>query len=1093
MGVGVDVADVDLPGHRRWRRVDRVRPPDVVRIEAGRGPARPSAPARAARPSKVVAPFQRRHRGLPPTKQGRARPGTSAAVVVPPCCDRSTTLFLTGALHPARPAGEITLSWQGRGQGLGPDPLEGSDVHQQSRLSRPDQSERGRRLGSRATFGRPRQGRLSTGGPPSLAARLRRTPLGLSRSLFASRTQYSRRAPQHWTHLACWAGAVRCAYTDARGSTIPPVPHRPNRERRVRDRGPFEWRTAMQDERSRRLGPGPTADEGRPTVGKITRLSMREPEHQAARSRPRRRSGKTATTCPAPLTSFVGREREIAEVGRLLGAAPPADADRAPAASARPAWRSQVAGRAAGPLSPTASGWSSWRRWPTRRSSPPAVAPALGVREQPGRAAARGAAAARCATAQLLLVLDNCEHLVDACAALADDAAAGLPRPARPGHQPRAAGRRRRGDLAGAVAGRARAAGVAADAGPAAPGAPSRLLGAARVRGGPAVRRAGAGRPRRRFALTDAERRGGRARSAGGWTASRWRSSWRRRGCAALAPSRSPPGWTTASGCSTGGSRTALPRQQTLRALVDWSHDLLRRRSGRCFRRLAVFAGGWTLEAAEASAPASGAGARRRPSSPADVLDLLRWSTSRWSWSAEQAAARCATGCWRRCASTRGSGSRRAARRRSSGGGTPTTTWRWPRTAEPRLFGAEQAAGSARLERRARQPAARRSAGSSEARRASTRRCGWPGALAVLAGRGYLREGRAWLERLLAPAGAARADAGRARALNAVGFLAFLQGDYDAAQPLLEESLAIRRALDDRQGIAESLNNLGLLLRCVGARRGASLFDEALAAVGRWAIAPGRLAPSTSWPGWPSTRATTRPREPARGEPRQRRARPATPGTSPSRWATWADVEPRAGRRRGGPRLLRREPGALAGAGRRARDRPGPGRLRHPGRRGVAAGAGRAPARGGPRHARADRRAELAIPPAQPRAAAGAWRGGAGRGRPTPRHGPRGAPHRRSRPWRRLWRMLRVGAGRRARRMASASGPRSAAGPDTLTTREARGGSAGRAGAEQPPDRRGAGRRRADGPRPRRQHPRQASASARGRGIAAWAVEHGLV
>src|SRR5205807_4638345 len=50
----------------------------------------------------------------------------------------------------------------------------------------------------------------------------------------------------------------------------------------------------------------------------------------------------------------------------------------------------------------------------------------------------------------------------------------------------------------------------------------------------------------------------------------------------------------------TGGSRTALPRQQTLRALIDWSYDLLSPSERALFRRLAVFAGGWTLEVAEA-------------------------------------------------------------------------------------------------------------------------------------------------------------------------------------------------------------------------------------------------------------------------------------------------------------------------------------------------------------------------------------------------------------------------------------------------------------------------------------------------------------
>ena len=49
----------------------------------------------------------------------------------------------------------------------------------------------------------------------------------------------------------------------------------------------------------------------------------------------------------------------------------------------------------------------------------------------------------------------------------------------------------------------------------------------------------------------------------------------------------------------TGGKRTVLPRQQTLRAMIDWSYDLLNEDEKLLFRRLAVFKGGWTLEAAE--------------------------------------------------------------------------------------------------------------------------------------------------------------------------------------------------------------------------------------------------------------------------------------------------------------------------------------------------------------------------------------------------------------------------------------------------------------------------------------------------------------
>jgi predicted ATPase/class 3 adenylate cyclase len=53
----------------------------------------------------------------------------------------------------------------------------------------------------------------------------------------------------------------------------------------------------------------------------------------------------------------------------------------------------------------------------------------------------------------------------------------------------------------------------------------------------------------------------------------------------------------------TGGSRTALPRQQTLRSLIDWSYDLLTEGERQVFRHLSVFVGSWSLEAAEAVCP----------------------------------------------------------------------------------------------------------------------------------------------------------------------------------------------------------------------------------------------------------------------------------------------------------------------------------------------------------------------------------------------------------------------------------------------------------------------------------------------------------
>src|SRR6185503_2733412 len=59
----------------------------------------------------------------------------------------------------------------------------------------------------------------------------------------------------------------------------------------------------------------------------------------------------------------------------------------------------------------------------------------------------------------------------------------------------------------------------------------------------------------------------------------------------------------------TGGHRTALPRHQTLRATLDWSHELLSAIERTVLRRVAIFVGGFTLEAASAVATATDLGA----------------------------------------------------------------------------------------------------------------------------------------------------------------------------------------------------------------------------------------------------------------------------------------------------------------------------------------------------------------------------------------------------------------------------------------------------------------------------------------------------
>ena len=89
----------------------------------------------------------------------------------------------------------------------------------------------------------------------------------------------------------------------------------------------------------------------------------------------------------------------------------------------------------------------------------------------------------------------------------------------------------------------------------------------------------------------------------------------------------------------TGGSRTVLPRHQTLRALIDWSYNLLSEPERALLRRLSVFAGSWTLEAAEIVCSDSGVNSITAASDakqvladggevqgvirPAEILDLL--------------------------------------------------------------------------------------------------------------------------------------------------------------------------------------------------------------------------------------------------------------------------------------------------------------------------------------------------------------------------------------------------------------------------------------------------------------------------------------
>ena len=119
----------------------------------------------------------------------------------------------------------------------------------------------------------------------------------------------------------------------------------------------------------------------------------------------------------------------------------------------------------------------------------------------------------------------------------------------------------------------------------------------------------------------------------------------------------------------TGGSRIAVRRQQTLRASVDWSHALLTDTERVLFRRLAVFLGGFDLDAAQAVTGADGVERYQ-------VLDQLTLLVDKSLVVAENAAGQRDTGYWKPCANMRWKNSASPAKPTPSGPGTATTTRR---------------------------------------------------------------------------------------------------------------------------------------------------------------------------------------------------------------------------------------------------------------------------------------------------------------------------------------------------------------------------------------------------------------------------------
>ena len=273
----------------------------------------------------------------------------------------------------------------------------------------------------------------------------------------------------------------------------------------------------------------------------------------------------------------------------------------------------------------------------------------------------------------------------------------------------------------------------------------------------------------------------------------------------------------------TGGARDLPERQQTLRAAMDWSYDLLNEAEQKLFRRLSVFVGGCNLEGVEAVCDTKG-----------DLqLDLLDGMASMVDKSLIQQAE-----------TTDGESRflmletiRDYALEKLEASGELAATKRAhaayclvlaeEETAEQ--SGAEGAdwLGRFLLEHNNFRAALEWLTESGDA--AWGLRLG-TALFKFWEAREYLAEGRESLGRLLKLNGAASPSKARMRALFAAGVLASEQGDYASGESLIRESQNIARQLGDNTGVAVSLNALGVLARDRGnVTLAKSLFEESLA------------------------------------------------------------------------------------------------------------------------------------------------------------------------------------------------------------------------------------------------------------------------
>ncbi|MEO7838962.1 MAG: tetratricopeptide repeat protein [Anaerolineales bacterium] len=267
-----------------------------------------------------------------------------------------------------------------------------------------------------------------------------------------------------------------------------------------------------------------------------------------------------------------------------------------------------------------------------------------------------------------------------------------------------------------------------------------------------------------------------------------------------------------------GGSRTVLERHQTLRAAIDWSYNLLPPDEQSLFRRLAIFVGGWTLEAAEAvcsdpstSLPEEQVASLRAGSvlvQSEDVLNLMEQLINKSLVIREEAGHESR---YRMLETIRQYANEKLIESAESAALRDRHLKYFlnvAETAEPNLHSEEQGQwlGQLEMEHNNLRAALEWSKAEQQGAEKGLRLAGalWR----FWEVRGHYAEGRAQLEAALV-----RSEPGRtlaqAKALVGAGTLAWYQTDYASATTFHEAALSMQRELGDQQGIAFSLNNLG--------------------------------------------------------------------------------------------------------------------------------------------------------------------------------------------------------------------------------------------------------------------------------------------